>query len=191
MGHKLSLRGGLGMTANYTHTRPETREEQVEQAIPAVAEAAGLRSGTARPGVRSSGRGRCVLPLPRPLQDELLRHALGHQLAAGNKTARERLQKELKLPAKITQDDFGFGLVRADGKSPRPAYDCLKKADPNAAILKQKERAVDVEAFVLDGMVPLGYQYDDAWRQPWVVIKGVTVGTPEPTVVKLRPAKKP
>ena len=27
------LNGGLGMTANYTHTRPETRREQVERAL--------------------------------------------------------------------------------------------------------------------------------------------------------------
>ncbi|MDB5307385.1 MAG: hypothetical protein JWO38_1587 [Gemmataceae bacterium] len=33
MGHKPTLNGGLGMTANYTHTRPETRREQVERAL--------------------------------------------------------------------------------------------------------------------------------------------------------------
>lgn len=33
MGHKPTLNGGLGMTANYTHTRPETRKEQVERAL--------------------------------------------------------------------------------------------------------------------------------------------------------------
>lgn len=33
MGHKPTLTSGLGMTANYTHTRPETRKEQVERAL--------------------------------------------------------------------------------------------------------------------------------------------------------------
>ena len=33
MGHKPSLGGGLGMTANYIHTRPETRQEQIEAAL--------------------------------------------------------------------------------------------------------------------------------------------------------------
>jgi len=33
MGHKPTARSGLGMTANYTHTRPETRKEQVERAL--------------------------------------------------------------------------------------------------------------------------------------------------------------
>lgn len=124
-------------------------------------------------------------------QDQLQGETVAGRVAAGNETARERLSKELKLPAKMTQDVFGFGLVRADGKTPRPAYDWLRKADPNAPLLKDKERAMDVEAFVSDGMVPVGYQYDYAWRQPWVVIKGVKVGTLEPTVIKLQPAKKP
>jgi len=33
MGHKLTLNGGLGMTANDTHTRPVTRKEQIERAL--------------------------------------------------------------------------------------------------------------------------------------------------------------
>jgi integrase len=33
MGHRPTLSGGLGMTANYTHTRPETMKSQVEAAL--------------------------------------------------------------------------------------------------------------------------------------------------------------
>ena len=33
MGHKPTLNGALGMTAAYTHTRPETRKEQVGRAL--------------------------------------------------------------------------------------------------------------------------------------------------------------
>jgi integrase len=33
MGHKPAIDCGLGMTANYTHTRPETRKEQIERAL--------------------------------------------------------------------------------------------------------------------------------------------------------------
>ena len=50
MGHKPSLGGGLGMTANYTHTRPETRKEQIEAALrrwPASLAYAASRSGKA------------------------------------------------------------------------------------------------------------------------------------------------
>jgi integrase len=45
MGHSAaSTKGGLGMTAVYTHTRPETRREQLESAL------------RARPGVEAAGR---------------------------------------------------------------------------------------------------------------------------------------
>jgi integrase len=33
LGHKPSLSSGLGMTANYTHTRPETQKRQIEAAL--------------------------------------------------------------------------------------------------------------------------------------------------------------
>jgi hypothetical protein len=32
-GHKPTNSNGLGMTGNYTHTRPETQRQQIEQAI--------------------------------------------------------------------------------------------------------------------------------------------------------------
>ena len=49
---------------------------------------------------------------------------------------------------------------------------------------------MDIELFVSDGMVPVGYAYDYDWRQPWVMIKQVKVGTLEPAVIRLQPAKK-
>jgi hypothetical protein len=33
LGHKPTTGGGLGMTARYTHTRPETQRRQIEQAL--------------------------------------------------------------------------------------------------------------------------------------------------------------
>jgi hypothetical protein len=33
MGHRPTVNSGLGMTAKYTHTRPETLRQQVEQAL--------------------------------------------------------------------------------------------------------------------------------------------------------------
>ena len=33
MGHKPTNSNGLGMTSNYTHTRPETQRQQIEQAL--------------------------------------------------------------------------------------------------------------------------------------------------------------
>jgi len=114
--------------------------------------------------------------------------ALGYQFVAGNETARERMAKEAKLPTGRTQDDYGFGLVRADGHTPRPAYDWLKTGGINAAVLKGDERTLDIELYIPDNMVPAGHKYDYDWRAPWVQIKGVKVNTLEPTVIRLQPA---
>ena len=83
-----------------------------------------------------------------------------------------------------------FGLFRADGMTPRPAYDYLKNDNPNAEILKQPKRTVDVEAYLPDGMIPDGYTVDYQWRKPWALVKNVPVDSLEPTVIKLKPAKK-
>jgi hypothetical protein len=114
--------------------------------------------------------------------------ALGYQLKAGNETIKERLAKEAKLPAGMTGDDYGFGLVRADGKTPRPAYDWLRDANPNAGILKTPKRTLDIEAYIPDGATPDGYPFDYQWRKPWMIIKGVVVDSLEPTVIRLKPA---
>jgi hypothetical protein len=114
--------------------------------------------------------------------------ALGYQLKAGNETSKERMTAEAKLPAGRTQDDYGFGLLRADGHTPRPAYEWLKEKSGNAALLAAAPRTVDVEAYIPDGAVPEGYTVDYQWRKPWMIIKGVKVGTLEPTVINLKPA---
>jgi hypothetical protein len=112
--------------------------------------------------------------------------ALGYQFAAGNETAKDRMEKEARLPAGMKQDDYGFGLVRADGKTPRPAYDWLKTRDYNAGLFKEDGRTVDIELYMPDGATPVGYQYDYEWRKPWVLIKGVKINNLEPTVIRLQ-----
>jgi hypothetical protein len=114
--------------------------------------------------------------------------ALGYQLKAGNETLKDRMAAEAKLPPGMTADDYGFGLVRADGKTPRPAYEWLRDANPNAQILKTPKRTVDVEAYVPDGATPEGYTFDYQWRKPWMIIKGVTVDSLEPTVIRMKAA---
>lgn len=113
--------------------------------------------------------------------------ALGYQFAAGNETSRERMEKETQLPQDRKQDDYGFGLVRADGKTPRPAYDWIKKRNYNADLLKGDGRTVDIELYVPDDATPIGYKYDYEWRRPWVLIKGVKINSLEPTVIRLQP----
>jgi hypothetical protein len=97
---------------------------------------------------------------------------------------------QAKLPAGLTPDDYGFGLLRHDGKTPRPAYDYLKNENPNAAILQEPTRTLDVEAYIPDGMAPVGYTADYQYRKPWMIIKNVKVSSLEPTVIKLKPATK-
>lgn len=118
--------------------------------------------------------------------------ALGYQLKAGNETIKERMAAEAKLPPGMTGDDYGFGLVRSDGKTPRPAYEWLRDANPNAEVLKTPKRTLNVEAYVPDGATPEGYPFDYQWRKPWMIIKNVPVDSLEPTVIKLKPpaAKK-
>ena len=111
---------------------------------------------------------------------------LGYQFTAGNETSRERLQKEGHLPAGRSQDDYGYGLLRADGHTPRPTYDWLKKQDLNHRIIGPSgTRTVDIELYVPDGAVPVGYKFDYEWRKPWMIIKGFVVRSLEPTVIKL------
>ena len=74
---------------------------------------------------------------------------------------------------------------RADGHTPRPAYNWLKETNPNRAILTTSERTVDLEAYVPDGMTPVGYSFDYRWRKPWMIIKGVKVNALEPTIIRL------
>ena len=116
--------------------------------------------------------------------------ALGYQLLAGNETAKERMEKEAKLPPGHTPDDYGFGLIRANGKTPRSTYQWLKKSNPNADVLKTPERTLDVEAYVPDGATPVDYEFDYEWRRPWMIIKNVKVNSLEPTVIRLKPEAK-
>ena len=53
LGHRPTSSTGLGMTGNYTHTRPETQREQIEQALRRWPES--LRYATER--VRADGAG--------------------------------------------------------------------------------------------------------------------------------------
>jgi hypothetical protein len=53
LGHKPTNTTGLGMTGNYTHTRPETQRQQIEQALRQWP--ASLRYAVERVGARKSG----------------------------------------------------------------------------------------------------------------------------------------
>ena len=113
--------------------------------------------------------------------------ALGYQFKAGNETTKERMAAEAKLPGGRTPDDYGFGLMRADGRTPRPTYDWLKNSNPNQTIQQMPERTLDVEAYIPDGATPVGYQFDYQWRKPVMIIKQVKVNALQPTIIRLKP----
>jgi hypothetical protein len=114
--------------------------------------------------------------------------ALGYQLMAGNETAKDKMEGEAKLPPGRKADDYGFGLLRADGKTPRPAYNWLKDSNPNKDVITTPQRTMDVEAYIPDGALPVGYTIDYEWRRPWMIIKDVKINALEPTIIKLGPA---
>jgi hypothetical protein len=115
---------------------------------------------------------------------------LGYQFKAGNETAKDRMAREARLPPGMKPDDYGFGLLRADGKTPRPAYLYLKDQNPNTSILKSPTRTLDVEAYIPDGATPIGHAFDYEWRKPVMIIKDVKVNTLEPTIIRLKPPAK-
>jgi hypothetical protein len=114
---------------------------------------------------------------------------LGYQWRAGNETAKDRMPAA-KLTPGLSADDYGFGLMRADGVTPRPAYQWIKDANPNQPLTKTPERKLDIEAFIPDGATPIGHDFDYEWRKPWMIIKGVKVNSLEPTVIRLKPNAK-
>jgi hypothetical protein len=60
------------------------------------------------------------------LKDKLFSKIFPYQLYAGNESANDSLKdpkNNVKLQAGYTLDDYGFGIVRRDGKAPRPTYD--------------------------------------------------------------------
>ena len=71
------------------------------------------------------------------LANQLYWKILPYQFAAGNERANDVLKKPdspIKLPEGHTLDDYGFGLVRSDGKTPRPTYNWLLEQQVNKPI---------------------------------------------------------
>lgn len=89
---------------------------------------------------------------------------LPYQLSAGNEGQNDRLKTqayaEEYLPAGHTIDDYGFGIVRADGSTPRPTYDWLAAQRWNASVAESPQVVVDVEIDSAPEGDPVGYAFD-------------------------------
>jgi len=111
---------------------------------------------------------------------------LPYQFAAGNESFKDVLtdpKTGIKLPAGHTIDDYGFGLVRSDGKTPRPTYDWLLGAQVNAAVQKDSEFVTDVEVECDGSWRPEGLTFETAGRT--MILKNVRINSLEPMVIKL------
>jgi hypothetical protein len=90
------------------------------------------------------------------------------------------------LPEGHTLHDYGFGMVRADGITPRPTYKWLEEAQINADIQARPVIKTDV-AMKWDGSwEPMGYEYDLGSAMDKVIIKEVSIDSALPTIIKLK-----
>jgi hypothetical protein len=110
-----------------------------------------------------------------------------YQFSAGNELKVKGIETEdyakKYLPAGMTIDDYGFGLMRRDGKTPKPTYDWLLKEQVNSPIREKPTRVYDV-SIPYDGYVPVGYEYDVSAGV--LVIKSVQVGSAVPVRIVMR-----
>ncbi|MCX6362006.1 MAG: cellulase family glycosylhydrolase [Armatimonadetes bacterium] len=120
-------------------------------------------------------------------KNRLYQKILPYQLAAGNERddAEGKIKERIKLPAGRTIDDYGFGILRSDGKTPRPVYDWIARAQPNAAILARPKRKADVAFNPIFDALPAGAS-PVQWHSE-AVIKAADVDARWP--VRLPPAR--
>ncbi len=112
---------------------------------------------------------------------------LPYQFEAGNEAMRDQLADpefaRKHLPKGRTIDDYGFGIVRRDGVTPRPTYEWLKRAQLNRSIRNRPSYRTDVKVTPAPKGVPVGYR---SRRQgDTLVIQGVRVDAYAPTQIKL------
>lgn len=112
----------------------------------------------------------------------LYQKVLPYQFSANNE---RQVGGKPELPEGMTLNDYGFGIVRSDGLTPRPTYEWLKKLQYNRHINKQPVRTLDVEVYLPDGAHPVGYEYAHRWREGILIIRNVTVDSLFPTVIEL------
>ena len=116
---------------------------------------------------------------------------LPYQFAAGNEACNDAMKDPkagIQLPAGHTLDDYGFGIIRNDGKTPRPTYQWLARDQVNKPLLENASFTTDV-AIPADGSrIPQGYEFESA--NGVMKIKSVKINTLEPTVITFIPATK-
>lgn len=113
---------------------------------------------------------------------------LPYQYHAVNERMNEELDTEAyareHLPEGHTIHDYGFGIARSDGLTPRPTYEWLLDTRWNAPLEAAPSVVVDVTVSPAPEGDPEGYDFSR--EADALVIRGVTVSRDRPTVIRLR-----
>jgi hypothetical protein len=108
-----------------------------------------------------------------------------YQFAAGNERDDDhQIRRRAQLPPGMTIDDYGFGIVRRDGRTPRPTYEWLLREQLNRTIQSEQSYQVDVRCRPPKNLVPIGYDY--SWQDDEMVIRRVKVDSAYPARIRLK-----
>jgi hypothetical protein len=117
------------------------------------------------------------------LQKRLYQKIFPYQFSAGNERNDDgKIGETSRLPPGMTIDDYGFGMVRHDGMTPRPVYEWIRETQPNGPITAQPKRKMDIRFNPIFGTLPPG-----ATAVQWhaeAEIKGVAVDSLYPLVLR-------
>ncbi len=121
---------------------------------------------------------------------DLYQKYLPYQFSADNESGPPELKTteyaEKYLPKGMTINDYGFGIVRTDGITPRPTYDWLQEHQPNKAINTKPIRTVDV-TIDYDGYIPANYKH--LIKANKLTIKAVKLDSLYPTKIAMVKAR--
>jgi hypothetical protein len=110
---------------------------------------------------------------------------LPYQFAAGNERDDDhQIRQRAQLAAGMTIDDYGFGIVRRDGRTPRPVCDWLLREQVNRAIRSEPACEADIRFCPPKNRVPVGYDYSRQGDE--LIIRRVKIQSAYPTRIQLR-----
>ena len=91
------------------------------------------------------------------LKNRLYQKIFPYQFSAGNeRDADGKVGERSQLPPGMTIDDYGFGMVRRDGITPRPVCSWITETQPNGLITAQAKRKVDISFNPIFSTLPPG-----------------------------------
>jgi hypothetical protein len=115
----------------------------------------------------------------------LYQKLFAYQLHANNERNDDgQIAQRVRLPEGQTIDDFGFGILRRDGVSPRPVYEWLKQRDFNRSIRLQPATTATVEFWSADRRKAAGAEAS-RWRPTYSRLPDMLVDSLYPTLTPL------